>query len=113
MFEPTSRDRLAGTGVIEYAKQTHTTPMGVTDFNTVHAFRVNCELAKKATAGGFRWAGTSAPNAGDFQLVDARPDATGYEVRIQIAPGGSAENQQLDVHANCVKSRAQRGTPPS
>jgi hypothetical protein len=112
-FDDSSRDRLAGTGVIQYAAQQHTTPTGVVDFNTVHSYSVTCELSKKATSGGFKWTGPTPPDPGDYQLVDAYPNGKGFVVRIQINPAGTAENQQLTVYSNCVKSRAQRGTPPA
>ena len=51
-FEPSSRDRLAGTGVIQYASQTHDTGAASSD---VKIFSVQCAAAKKATAGGFKW----------------------------------------------------------
>jgi hypothetical protein len=111
-FKDDSRDRLAGTGVIQYAAAAHVTPTGVTDFNTVHRFEVKCELSKKATSGGFKWTGTP-PDAGDWQLVDAYPNGSGFVVRIQIAPAMTAENKPLAVYSNCVKSRVQRGTPPA
>ena len=112
MFKGDSRDRLAGTGVIQYAAASHVTPTGVLDFNTIHRFEVKCELSKKATSGGFKWTGTP-PNAGDWQLVDAYPNGSGFVVRIQIAPAMTAENKPLSIYSNCVKSRAQRGTPPA
>jgi hypothetical protein len=112
-FKDDSRDRLAGTGVIQYAAQAQTTPTGVVDFNTVHTFSVRCELSKKATSGGFKWTGATPPDAGDWQLVDAYPNGSGFVVRIQIVPAMTAENQPLTVYSNCVKSRVQRGTPPA
>lgn len=118
MFQDDSRDRLAGTGVIQYAGASFVTPADVDSFNTVHRFEVKCELSKKATSGGFKWTGTP-PNAGDYQLVDAYPTGQGFVVRLQIDPGtlptdtSSAENKPLSVYANCVKSRKQSGTPPN
>jgi hypothetical protein len=112
MFEESSRDRLAGTGVIQYASANLVTPAVVTSFDTVHRFEVKCELDKKATSGGFKWTGTP-PNAGDWQLVDAYPTSQGFVVRIQIQPAGTAVNAPLAVYSNCVKSREQRGTPPA
>jgi hypothetical protein len=112
MFDESSRDRLAGTGVIQYANANHVTPAVVANFNTVHRFEVKCELDKKATSGGFKWTGTP-PNAGDWQLVDAYPTSQGFVVRIQIAPASTAVNAPLAVYSNCVKSREQRGTPPA
>lgn len=84
-FEPSSRDRLAGTGVIQYAAQNYTT--GAINTTTPQTFSVKCELTKKATSGGF-------------------------VVRI-YALGPTAVNQPLSVYSNCVKSRNQNGTPPS
>jgi hypothetical protein len=112
MFKGDSRDRLAGTGVIQYAAASFITPATTDSFNTVHRFEVKCELSKKATSGGFKWTGTP-PDAGDYQLVDAYPNGSGFVVRIQIAPGMTAENKPLSVYANCVKSRTQRGAPPA
>jgi hypothetical protein len=112
MFQDDSRDRLAGTGVIQYAAASHVTPATVADFNTVHRFEVKCELDKKATSGGFKWTGTP-PNAGDWELVDSYPTSQGFVVRMQIAPGGTAEAKPLALYSNCVKSRSQRGTPPT
>ena len=111
-FQDSSRDRLAGTGLIQYAAASHVTPTGVLDFNTVHRYEVKCELSKKATSGGFKWTGTP-PDAGDYQLVDAYPNGSGFVVRIQIVPGMTAENKPLSVYSNCVKSRTQRGAPPA
>ncbi len=108
MFDKSSRDRLAGTGVIQYAAQSHNT--GATA-GTVKTFAVNCEKKKKATAGGFKWTGPAGPPPGQWDLHDAYPTGSGYVVRMFIGPGAS--NQALTVYANCVKSRKQRGTPPS
>jgi hypothetical protein len=107
-FEPSSRDRLAGTGVIQFAAQTHNT--GTPDLQP-KTFSVQCELAKKATSGGFKWLGT-APSPTDYQFVDSYPTGGGFTVRLRVS-GPSAANQQLAVYANCVKSRQQNGTPPS
>ena len=119
MFQDSSRDRLAGTGVIQYASANFVTPTTSDSFDTVQRYEVKCELKKKATSGGFKWTGTP-PNQGDYQLVDAYPTAQGFVVRMQINPGApdptvttSAENKPLAVFANCVKSRLQRGTPPT
>jgi hypothetical protein len=120
MFQDDSRDRLAGTGVIQYAAASHTTPATVADFNTVHTFAVQCELSKKATSGGFKWTGQT-PNAGDYQVLDAYPNGSGFVVRLQLRPDdpvtpvneGTALNKPIAVYSNCVKSRAQRGTPPA
>jgi hypothetical protein len=111
-FEPSSRDRLAGTGVIQYASQAYDTGTSA-NFNDVKSYSVSCELAKKATAGGFKWTGTNPPNPGDFQVLDQYPTGGGYVVRLYIKPNGTAEHQALSVYANCVKSRQQTGVPPS
>jgi hypothetical protein len=120
MFKDDSRDRLAGTGVIQYAAASHMTPATVDNFNTVHTFAVRCELSKKATSGGFKWT-AQTPNAGDYQVLDAYPNGSGFVVRLQLRPDdpttpgvdeGTALNKPLAVYSNCVKSRAQRGTPP-
>ncbi len=111
MFENSSRDRLAGTGVIQYAAAGHVVPANASAApETVRRFEVKCELSKKATSGGFKWTGTP-PAAGDFELVDAYPTAQGFVVRLR-ATGATADNKPLAVYANCVKSRKQRGTPP-
>lgn len=109
MFQNSSRDRLAGTGVIQYAKQTHTTH--AVNPTVVRDYTVACELAKKATSGGFNWEGT-APANGDFQIVAAYPTQQGFKVRLYIT-GPSAANKQLTVYSNCVKSRHQRGVAPT
>ena len=119
-FEPTSRDRLAGTGVIQYAQQPHTTPGTVASFNAVNAYSVKCELDKKASSGGFKWTGAT-PDATDFRILDSYPNGSGYVVRLLLRPDdpatpaneGTALNKPLSVYANCVKSRLQRGTPPA
>ena len=111
-FEGTSRDRLAGTGVIQYAAQSHDTGK-VATFNDVKTFSVKCELSKKATSGGFKWTDATPPKQGDFQVLDQYPNGGGYVVRMYIKPGGTAENQHLAVYSNCVKSRQQNGVPPS
>jgi hypothetical protein len=123
-FQPDSRDRLAGTGVIQYAGASFVTPAVVDSFNTVHRYEVKCELSKKATSGGFKWTGTP-PNQGDYQLLDAYPTAQGFVVRLQLKPDADADDpataavekssalsKPLAVYANCVKSRKQRGAPP-
>jgi hypothetical protein len=120
-FESSSRDRLAGTGVIQYAASNQTTPATTPSFGTVHTFTVRCELAKKATAGGFKWTGGTPPNPGDYQLLDAYPNGSGFVVRLQLRPDdpmtpvneGSGLGQPLAVYANCVKSRKQNGAPPA
>jgi hypothetical protein len=120
-FEPSSRDRLAGTGVIQFAAQSYVTPATSDSFNTVHTYTVKCELSKKATSGGFKWTG-AAPNAGDYQLLDAYPNGGGFVVRLQLRPDdpatpgvdeGTALNKPIAVYSNCVKSRKQNGTPPA
>jgi hypothetical protein len=111
-FEPSSRDRLAGTGVIQYAAQGYNTGT-VTSFDEVKTFSVQCELAKKATSGGFKWTGSTPPKQGDFQVLDQYPNGGGYVVRMYIKPAGTAENQALSVYSNCVKSRKQNGAPPT
>jgi hypothetical protein len=107
-FEPSSRDRLAGTGVIQFASQTHSTGATSPD---VKIFSVQCAAAKKATAGGFKWLGTP-PTPTDYQFVDAYPTGGGFTVRLRVT-GPTGANKQLAVYANCVKSRKQDGTPPS
>ena len=115
-FEPSSRDRLAGTGVVQYAAQSHNTGdvSGVRDLKT---FSVQCAAEKKATSGGFKWTGSNPPGPDGYEFLDSYPTGGGFTVRIYIenglAPGGSAENQPLSVYSNCVKSRKQDGTPPS
>ena len=119
MFKDDSRDRLAGTGVIQYAAAAHTTPASSPSFNTVHTFTVQCELSKKATSGGFKWTGDT-PNPSDYRLLDAYPNGGGFVVRLQLRPdqppmdGGpsTALSKPISVYSNCVKSRTQRGTPP-
>ena len=51
MFEDSSRDRLAGTGVIEYASQTHNSGAVSPD---VKSFSVQCAAAKKGFLCGIR-----------------------------------------------------------
>jgi hypothetical protein len=107
-FEPSSRDRLAGTGVIQYAARTHNTGNPSPDVKT---FSVQCAAAKKATAGGFKWLDTP-PSPADYQFVDEYPTGGGFVVRLRVS-GLTGANQNLSVFANCVKSRKQDGTPPS
>jgi hypothetical protein len=107
-FEPSSRDRLAGTGVIQYAAQTQNTGNPSPDVKT---FSVKCAAEKKATAGGFKWLGTP-PTPTDYQFVDSYPTGGGFTVRLRVS-GLTGANQNLSVFANCVKSRKQDGTPPS
>jgi hypothetical protein len=111
-FDGSSRNRLAGTGVIQFAAQPYNTGTS-SGPNAVHTFSVQCELAKKATSGGFKWTGANPPNAGDFQILDQYPNGGGYVVRMYIQPGGTAEGQALSVYSNCVKSRQQNGVPPT
>ena len=111
-FDNSSRDRLAGTGVIQFAAQAYNTGT-VASINDIKTYSVQCELSKKATSGGFKWTGATPPKAGDFQVLDQYPNGGGYVVRIYIKPNATAENQQLSVFSNCVKSRVQNGTPPS
>ena len=123
-FNDDSRDRLAGTGVIQYAAANFTTPASTPSKNTVHTYAVQCELSKKATSGGFKWTGTP-PNFDDYKVLDSYPNGGGFVVRLQLRPNeantpnmhllgpSTAFNKPLSVYANCVKSRVQRGTPPS
>jgi hypothetical protein len=111
-FEPTSRDRLAGTGVIQYASQAHNTG-DVAAPRELKTFAVQCELAKKATAGGFKWTGANPPAPGAYKYLDSYPTGGGFVVRIYIEDGSTAENQPISVFSNCVKSRKQNGVPPS
>lgn len=108
-FEPSSRDRLAGTGVIQYAAQVHNTGALSPDVKT---FSVQCAAAKKATAGGFKWRDTPPPGPEGYQFVDAYPTGGGFTVRLRVT-GPTGANKDLSVFANCVKSRKQDGTPPS
>jgi hypothetical protein len=111
-FEPTSRDRLAGTGVIQFAAQAHNTG-DVAAPRELKTFSVQCELAKKATSGGFKWTGPNPPGPAAYELLDAYPTGGGFTVRIYIEDASAAENQPLSVFSNCVKSRKQTGVPPS
>jgi hypothetical protein len=111
-FEPSSRDRLAGTGVIQYAAQAHNTG-NVNAPRELKTFSVQCELAKKATAGGFKWTGANPPGPAAYEYLDSYPTGGGFVVRIYIEDGMAAENQPLSVYSNCVKSRKQNGVPPS
>lgn len=111
-FNSSSRDRLAGTGVIQYAAQAHDTG-NVTAPRELKTFSVKCELSKKATSGGFKWTAADPPGPGAYELLDAYPNGGGFVVRIYIEDASAAENQPLSVYSNCVKSRAQRGTPPA
>jgi hypothetical protein len=111
-FTPDSRNRLAGTGVIQFAQQNYNTGTS-TSFDQVHSYNVQCELAKKATSGGFKWTSNTPPKPADFQVLDQYPNGGGYVVRIYIKPAGTGENQPLSVYSNCVKSRQQTGVPPS
>ena len=110
MFDKSSRDRLAGTGVIQYAKKSHNT--GAVSAASPKTFSVKCEKKKKATAGGFKWAKGSPPTPESYELLDSYPNGSGFVVRLYILTG-PAVNEKLEVYANCVKSRKQRGTPPS
>ena len=112
MFDTASRDKLAGTGVIQYASQAHETG-DVTGPRELKTLTVKCELSKKATSGGFKWTGPNPPGPASFQLLDAYPNGGGFVVRIYIEDASAAENQPITVYSNCVKSRAQRGTPPA
>jgi hypothetical protein len=109
-FDSSSRDRLAGTGVIQFASQTSNT--GAVDANDPKTFKVQCELSKKATAGGFKWTDNTVPKPSDYQFVDSYPNGGGFVVRLYIL-GPTAANKSLAVYSNCVKSRKQNGTPPS
>jgi hypothetical protein len=108
-FDSSSRDRLAGTGVIQFAAVNTNT--GAADMNTPKTFSVQCELSKKATSGGFKWTG-NAPKPADYEYLDGYPNGGGYVVRIYIQ-GPTAANQPISVYSNCVKSRKQNGTPPA
>jgi hypothetical protein len=110
-FEGTSRDRLAGTGVIQYAAQSHNTG-DVQAPRELKTYSVRCELAKKATAGGFKWTGQNPPGPGAYEILDSYPNGSGFVVRLYIEDASAAENQPLSVYANCVKSRKQNGAPP-
>jgi hypothetical protein len=111
-FDGSSRNRLAGTGVIQYAAQPYDTGVSAS-FAEIHTFKVQCELAKKATSGGFKWTDAAPPKQGDYQVLDQYPNGGGYVVRMYIKPGGTAEHQHLTVYSNCVKSRQQTGVPPA
>ena len=108
-FEPSSRDRLAGTGVIQFAAQPATT--GGVNPASPQTYSVKCELEKKATSGGFKWTGTP-PLPDDYEYLDGYPNGGGYVVRLYVT-GPTAANAPLSVYSNCVKSRKQNGTPPS
>ncbi|MGH2956985.1 MAG: hypothetical protein ACRDL6_08330 [Solirubrobacterales bacterium] len=110
MFQDSSRDRLAGTGVIQYAAANFNT--GTLSATTPKTYTVTCAAAKKATAGGFKWTGATAPLPSDYRILDAYPNGSGFVLRLYIL-GPTAENQALSVYANCVKSRRQDGAPPA
>jgi hypothetical protein len=115
MFKDDSRDRLAGTGVIQFAAQAQTTGAASPvppPAPTPQTFSVRCELSKKATSGGFKWTGATPPVPEDYEILDAYPNGSGFVVRMYIL-GPTAASQPLSVYSNCVKSRAQRGTPPA
>jgi hypothetical protein len=109
-FEGSSRDRLAGTGVIQFAAHPATT--GAVSPTNPQTFSVKCELSKKATSGGFKWTGATPPPPDDYEYLDGYPNGGGYVVRVYVL-GPTAANQPLSVYSNCVKSRKQNGTPPS
>jgi hypothetical protein len=109
-FEPSSRDRLAGTGVIQFANKAFDS--GGVNAAVPKTFSVQCELSKKATAGGFKWTGTPPPLPADYRYLDSYPNGGGFVVRLYVL-GPTAANQPLSVYSNCVKSRQQNGTPPS
>jgi len=111
-FTPDSRDRLAGTGVIQYASQAYNTG-DVAAPRELKTFSVKCELAKKATSGGFKWTGQNPPGPASYEYLDSYPTGGGFTVRLYIENGSAAENQPLSVYANCVKSRKQTGVPPA
>jgi hypothetical protein len=111
-FTPDSRDRLAGTGVIQFASQSYNTG-DVAAPRELKTFTVQCELAKKATAGGFKWTGPNPPAPAAYKILDSYPTGGGFTVRIYVEDTSTAENQPLSVFANCVKSRKQNGVPPS
>ena len=111
-FDDSSRDRLAGTGVIQYASAAHNTG-DVSAPRELKTFTVACELSKKATSGGFKWTGPNPPGPGAYEFLDSYPNGGGFVVRIYIEDASAAENQSLNVYSNCVKSRSQRGTPPA
>ena len=111
MFQDASRNSLAGTGVIQYAAAVHNT--GDVSTGDIKQYSVTCELSKKATAGGFKWTDTPPPAAGAVEYLDGYPNGSGYVVRIRVLSNTTADNKNLSVYANCVKSRAQRGTPPA
>jgi hypothetical protein len=110
-FTPDSRDRLAGTGVIQFASQAYNTG-NVAAPRELKTFTVQCELAKKATSGGFKWTGQNPPGPASYEYLDSYPTGGGFTVRLYIEDGSAAENQPLSVFANCVKSRKQTGVPP-
>ena len=111
MFNDSSRDRLAGTGVIQYAAQAHNT--GNVADGDLKTYSVRCELSKKATSGGFKWTDATPPPANAVEFLDAYPNGGGFVVRIRITDPALADNKALTVYSNCVKSRHQRGTPPA
>lgn len=108
MFQDSSRDRLAGTGVIQYAAATQTTAAT----NGLQQFAVQCAAAKKATAGGWKWNNYPPPPSASYDFIGAYPTGGGFKVMLDIK-AALAHNQPLSVFANCVKSRKQDGTPPS
>ncbi len=110
MFDNSSRDRLAGTGVIQYAATAYN--VGNVSDGDLKTYTVKCELSKKATSGGFKWTKAAPPPADAVELLDAYPNGSGFVVRIRFTDDANADNQTLTVYSNCVKSRHQRGTPP-
>jgi hypothetical protein len=111
-FTPDSRDRLAGTGVIQFASQSYNTG-DVPAPRELKTYSVQCELAKKATSGGFKWTGPNPPGPAAYEYLDSYPTGGGFVVRLYIEDASAAENQPVSVFANCVKSRKQTGVPPS
>jgi hypothetical protein len=119
-FDDSSRNRLAGTGVIQYAATAQTTgnadvpatPPATSPAPKVQTFSVTCELSKKATSGGYKWTGGTPPLPTDYKLLDAYPNGGGFVVRMYIL-GPTAANQPITIYSNCVKSRTQRGSPPA
>jgi hypothetical protein len=111
-FTADSRDRLAGTGVIQYASQSYNTG-DVAAPRELKTFSVQCELAKKATSGGFKWTGQNPPGPASYEYLDSYPTGGGFAVRLYIEDASAAENQPVAVYANCVKSRKQTGVAPT
>ena len=103
-FNQSSRDRLAGAGVVDYSAATSTTAAT----NGLQEFTVQCPGAKKPTAGGWKWVTTPPPNYFTYRIQGSYPIGNGWKVALFLQ-NAATQNQPAEPCTWTASSPASSG----